>query len=333
MSKDLLVSVIIPVYKVEPYLDRCLNTIVNQTYKNLEIILVDDGSPDNCPQMCDDWAKKDKRIKVVHKKNGGLSDARNAGMNVCSGEYISFIDSDDWVEITYIEKLLKKIQEKNSDYAICRFKKTDEKNELFVYERNLKDGITPQELLKCYLLFNEQYSGDIVETDNIMACAWRTLYKRDCIINHRYTLNIVNEDIVFNVDALKNINKIAVVDEYLHCYFTNFDSLSRSFSEKYYLDFKNLMNFMRDKLKGRVDDKFYFGYMFYLYKAIVIKAIYCQDKTLRKKVFKDKEIAKFNNYKNYKNLNKVTKNIKRKFSNFLIKIKFFKLYKLLNRGK
>ena len=92
-----VISVIVPIYNVEDYLDRCVDSIINQTYSNLEIILVDDGSPDNCPKMCDDYAKKDSRIKVVHKENGGLSDARNAGMKVATGEYISFIDSDDWI--------------------------------------------------------------------------------------------------------------------------------------------------------------------------------------------------------------------------------------------
>ena len=92
---EALISVIIPVYKVEEYLDNCLSSVVEQTYKHLEIILVDDGSPDKCPIMCDQWASKDKRIKVIHKSNGGLSDARNAGLDVATGEYISFVDSDD----------------------------------------------------------------------------------------------------------------------------------------------------------------------------------------------------------------------------------------------
>ena len=93
-----LVSVIVPVYKVEKYLDKCIESIVGQTYENLEIILVDDGSPDNCPTMCDEWAQKDSRIKVIHKENGGLSSARNAGLDACTGDYIGFVDSDDWIE-------------------------------------------------------------------------------------------------------------------------------------------------------------------------------------------------------------------------------------------
>ena len=106
--KGPLISVIVPVYKVEQYLDRCLQSIVNQTYKNLEIILVDDGSPDNCPQICDEWAKRDKRIKVIHTQNRGVSTARNIGIDVANGQYIGFVDSDDWIEEDMYEFLLKK---------------------------------------------------------------------------------------------------------------------------------------------------------------------------------------------------------------------------------
>ncbi len=103
MSK---VSIIVPVYNVEQYLDRCVQSLVNQTYTDIEIILVDDGSPDSCPKMCDDWAGKDTRIRVIHKQNGGLSDARNAGIDVATGEYLTFIDSDDYVKDTYTEYLM-----------------------------------------------------------------------------------------------------------------------------------------------------------------------------------------------------------------------------------
>ena len=100
------ISVIVPVYKAESYLDRCVESIVNQTYKNLEIILVDDGSPDNSPKMCDDWAKKDERIKVIHKKNGGVSSARNAGINEATGEFVQFVDSDDYIDLSFCEQLV-----------------------------------------------------------------------------------------------------------------------------------------------------------------------------------------------------------------------------------
>ena len=114
-----LISIVVPVYKVEPYLDKCVSSIVNQTYKNLEIILVDDGSPDNCPVMCDAWAEKDNRIRVIHKPNGGLSDARNAGMSAATGELIAFVDSDDWIAPDMYEKLYHRLTEDGSDIAAC----------------------------------------------------------------------------------------------------------------------------------------------------------------------------------------------------------------------
>lgn len=102
-----LVSVIVPVYKVGKYLDKCVESIVEQTYKNLEIILVDDGSPDNCPAMCDKWAERDSRIKVIHKQNGGVSSARNVGIDAAQGEFIGFVDSDDWLEPDMYDCLVK----------------------------------------------------------------------------------------------------------------------------------------------------------------------------------------------------------------------------------
>ena len=116
---DLKVSVIVPVYNVERYLDRCVGSIVGQTYKNLEIILVDDGSPDKSPEMCDVWAKKDARIKVIHKKNGGLGDARNAGLDVASGDLIGFVDSDDWCEPTMYEKMIASYKEHRMPVVVC----------------------------------------------------------------------------------------------------------------------------------------------------------------------------------------------------------------------
>lgn len=114
-----LISVIVPIYKVEKYLERCINSILNQTYNNLEIILVDDGSPDNCGKICDFYQKKDPRIKVIHKLNGGLSDARNAGLNIASGQYLGFIDSDDYIAPDMYEYLYYLIKNTNADIGIC----------------------------------------------------------------------------------------------------------------------------------------------------------------------------------------------------------------------
>lgn len=123
MRKNSCISVIVPVYCVEQYLEKCVSSIVNQTYKNLEIILVDDGSPDNCPQLCDDWQKKDKRIRVIHKENGGLSDARNAGLRASSGELVMFVDSDDWIAPEMAEKMELAMRTYHADMVLCQFAK------------------------------------------------------------------------------------------------------------------------------------------------------------------------------------------------------------------
>ena len=109
-----LVTVVVPIYNVEKYIDNCIQSIICQTYQNLQIILVDDGSPDNCPRICDEYQKNDSRIEVIHKKNGGLSDARNAGIQKAKGKFICFIDSDDFINSKYIEKLYNMI-EKNEE--------------------------------------------------------------------------------------------------------------------------------------------------------------------------------------------------------------------------
>ena len=116
-----LISVIVPVYRVEEYLERCVKSILSQTYKNLEVILVDDGSPDQCPAICDAWAEKDARVKVIHQENKGLSGARNAGIDAASGEYLAFVDSDDYVSPHFIEELYQLLQDTGCAIGQCRF--------------------------------------------------------------------------------------------------------------------------------------------------------------------------------------------------------------------
>ena len=143
MSEQPLISVIVPVYKVEPYLDRCEQSIVNQTYENLEIILVDDGSPDHCPAMCDAWAAQDGRVQVIHKENGGVSMARNAGISIARGVFFAFVDSDDWIAPNMIRSLLDLQKESQADVTGCCLEtvcegdaplaQTEADNELFLY--------------------------------------------------------------------------------------------------------------------------------------------------------------------------------------------------------
>ena len=130
------ISIIVPVYKTEQYLDRCVESIVNQTYNNLEIILVDDGSADNCPAMCDKWAEKDNRIKVIHKENGGVSSARNAGIDAASGEYIGFVDGDDWIDTDMYDFLMSHFDD-DTDIVRCSYRKVYENSDT---EEIVNDG-------------------------------------------------------------------------------------------------------------------------------------------------------------------------------------------------
>lgn len=116
-----MISVIVPIFKVERYLDRCVSSILNQTYKDIEVILLDDGSPDSCPHLCDIWAQRDSRVKVIHQGNQGLSAPRNAGIEISSGEWLAFVDGDDYISLEFCSKLLNAVQSNNSEIAICEF--------------------------------------------------------------------------------------------------------------------------------------------------------------------------------------------------------------------
>lgn len=144
------ISVIVPVYKVEPYLRKCLDSIVNQTYRNLEIILVDDGSPDNCGAICDEYAAKDNRITVIHKENGGVSSARNAGLDKASGDWIGWVDSDDWIELDMYEYLLKNAVEYRADIAVCSRYEIKEDGAIY-YGWKVPTSLNREEGLRCLL--------------------------------------------------------------------------------------------------------------------------------------------------------------------------------------
>ena len=214
------ISVIIPVYNVEKYLKRCLDSVVNQTYKNLEIILIDDGSTDNSGKICDEYAQKDKRIIVIHKENGGLSDARNKGLDICTGDYISFIDSDDWVDLNYFDVLLKILLEYDVDVACCDYLRTSK------YEQNNDVSIENTQIFR-----DEKILEIYLEKELISACA--KLYRKETFYNVRFPLKKVNEDISTIFLVFTKSKSVAYVDEKLYFYFRNINSITKSrFSRK-----------------------------------------------------------------------------------------------------
>lgn len=164
------ISIIVPVYNAEKYLDKCIESIINQTYSNLEIILIDDGSSDGSPKKCVDWSKKDKRIKVVHKENGGVASARNIGVQTATGKFIGFVDSDDTLEKDYYERMYNNLKKYNADISMCSY--NDEyKNGKAVQGKTFEDGITTIERMEAI--------KNLVLENNISNHLWNKLYKKN----------------------------------------------------------------------------------------------------------------------------------------------------------
>lgn len=243
-----LISVIIPVYKVEGYLDECLLSVCGQTYKNLEIILVDDGSPDKCPQMCDAWADKDNRIKVIHKENGGLSDARNAGMDIARGEYITFVDSDDYIAQTMYEKLLKGFSCAENIAIVSCLINTYEEGKIEPFRKEW-DVAVPTILR----------SKDFVNSKMLELtshCTWNKLYRHSLIRNIRFWKGRNNEDTLFMYELSKQMEN-EKWDELIlpdRCYFyrkMRAGSICSSTSRPLMVDIIDNLKFITNDLKTR----------------------------------------------------------------------------------
>lgn len=213
-----LISVIVPVYKVEKFLDRCIRSILNQTFRDFELIIVDDGSPDKCPAMCDEWKTRDERIVVVHQQNQGLSAARNSGIKIARGTYLTFVDSDDWISDDMLEILFNLIEKYNTDISICNFLKTDS-------EDNTLHNNEPKETV-----FNRDEFMDIIlkiNSNRTIHYAWAKLYKREIIDDEHYPVGMLNEDVEGMFKAVMRSEKIAETTAVGYYYYENNDSITR----------------------------------------------------------------------------------------------------------
>ncbi|WP_243009253.1 glycosyltransferase [Clostridium sp. AM58-1XD] len=265
-----LVSVIVPVYKVENYLERCVHSIQNQTYKHLEIILVDDGSPDNCGKICDEFAENDKRIRVIHKINGGLSEARNFGIDVAEGKYIVFVDSDDWIDPDMIELLLRIREMHNADIVECSYRN--------VY----KDKIIEETYCR----------GEIVIGDSVFALkgmldwkyfkpvAWNKLYKREVLGDIRYPKGKLHEDEFTTYKYFYNAKKMAYVDVSKYNYDrTREDSITGKKFQASNLDacwaFRERVDFFENHNINQLQEKMNNIYCWYVAESIY--KCYCYD--------------------------------------------------------
>lgn len=222
------VSIIVPVYNVEKYLDRCMQSLLNQTLSDIEIIMVDDGSPDRCPQMCDEYAAKDRRVRVIHKENGGLGLARNTGLDAATGEYVAFVDSDDFTSVEAYENLFKAAEENGADIVYAGFNMQN------------SDGTES----KCFMLDHTWEGKDIIEflksmifdtkpdIDTIWMSVWNGLYRRDLIERNNIRFfserEYLSEDILFHTMLIPLCRKIVCIPQTFYHYCYNGTSLTHS---------------------------------------------------------------------------------------------------------
>ncbi len=243
-----LVTVVLPIYNVEKYLNQCIESVVNQTYRNLEILLIDDGSPDSCPEICNDWAKRDSRIRVIHKENAGLGMARNTGIENANGEYICFFDSDDFVELNVIEKSYQCAKENAAELVIFGLNKIDSKGNVIssfvptvgnktyvgdeVVNSFLPDFIAPDPKGDKQFVFYMSSWLLLYSVDAIKKADWRFVSERE----------IIAEDVYSLIALVKHINRVSVLPEALYNYRFNEISLSRKYIPDRYKKIKYFYN-------------------------------------------------------------------------------------------
>ena len=202
MEKE-LISIIVPIYNVEKYLNKCVESILKQTYDNLEIILVDDGSLDNCGNICDEYAKKDSRIIVLHKTNGGLSDARNKGINIAKGKYIGFVDSDDYIDNDMFEILYNLCKNNNADISMISYKEIE--NEIIINENSNYTN-------KVFKYNNIEAIKELLKDEKIKNYAWNKLYKKELFDGIEYPIKMAYEDVGTTYKLFEKAKKIIWYD-------------------------------------------------------------------------------------------------------------------------
>jgi len=224
---DTLVSVIIPVYNVEKYLDRCIQSVLKQTYRKIEVILVDDGSTDKSGDLCEVWKTRDERIIVVHKKNGGLSDARNYGLKYATGTYVCFVDSDDFVDSRFVEVLYRLVEETSTHIAAVGLREYSEGDAI------QEDNYFPE---KTEIVNRNDAISCLLRNARFQDYAWNKIYRRDLFENIEYPVGRKMEDLGTTYKLFRNVDKISYNPCRLYYYFQRDDSIIHVAGQKFYED-------------------------------------------------------------------------------------------------
>lgn len=301
-----LITVVLPIYNVEKYLEHCINSVLSQTYENIEVILVDDGATDSCPQICDKYQKKDKRIKVVHKKNGGLSDARNEGIKHATGTYICFIDSDDFIKNTYIEKLYRIIKKNKAEIAVGNFKR--------VQSSDIKDELDGEAIEKTYTgkeMIENIYRKKLYQQSTV---TWNKLYAIELFKNIKFPFGKLHEDEFTTYKLFYNCSKVVMTTEVLYYYrYVQTSIMNQSFKVKR-LDGIEALEERLEFFKERKEEKLYHLSLIRYESVLMIHYMNCKKLLENSEQFQKELYDKFKN--NYKKV------IKLKECSMVDKVKF-----------
>ncbi len=317
MEKD-LISIIVPVYNIEKYLSRCIESVLNQTYKNWEAIFINDGSIDNSLKILEEYKKRDRRIKIIDKKNAGSGAARNDGIENSNGEYIAFLDSDDWYEKDFLEKLYNNLKENNSDVSMC--------NPRMVY-----DNIEKNNKINTYFFKSIELMKNPREILGILAMpvVWNKLYRKDIIVKNmiRFPNYSFCEDVEFLYKVFLYVNKVSKIEDDLYNYYQREDSATKKIKEEaieqFYKVLENLEKYIRNNFSEKLE-------AFYLYK---IQFIYSVSITLLTKINNDKTLKKKINEKNNSEIKNIDKSLVLKNKKVLVYYMAIRLNRILEISK
>lgn len=333
-----LISIVIPIYNIEKYLTKCIETVIHQTYKNLEIILVDDGSIDSSGAICDEYAKRDSRVKVIHKINGGLSDARNAGIKVANGKYIAFLDGDDYVDNTMYEKLYESIKTNNADICVCGYTRIYGEKEI---EFPLNVNKYNKDKTFLYNMIGTQPS-DLTDISVGMS-VWKCLYDLDIIkknnIFYKSEKIYTSEDIIFQIEYFDFVKKVVLVGEPLYKYRFIVGSLTNRYKKDrfekqkiLYLKIISMLeerNLLSNEVKNRLNRTFFMKIKSCIKLEVVANK---QEKSIRLQNIRDMlndELVE----KNIKEYPIMQSNFKNRIYLLLIKYKMVKLLYIFYKRK
>lgn len=287
-----LISVIVPIYNTEAYLQRCIDSILEQTYENLQIILVDDGSPDGCPQICDEICKTDSRITVIHQSNTGQGLARNAGLQMAAGKYVTFIDSDDWISCGHIENLYRAITVHQADAAIGSHTAVASDGSMMEARLSFEERVySGDEILEQIVLPLIGTDLDAVSDVAVESSSSMTLYRmktiRDNQVSYISERFAVAEDLVFNIDFFVYAERVAVVNETGYYYFENINSTSRKYDPNRFIRTCNFYRVLQERIErfGLAEQiGFRIERTFLMKIRVAIRLIANSDMSLRKKL-------------------------------------------------